>query len=401
MKRYEDELDEMLFNCFNVEDIPVPEDFDEFVKSKIEEGIRLSEEKKKVRWRVLSKKMVAILALAIVVVSIGIVGKAASDAYNARMEAMSEKEKENIVKRIDNSRLEAASMSRDWTKGERERLERLRKEYADRGNFPTKTIKEISSIEEIDKDTICVLKGDDIFFLPERELTDEELLEFIDYYEKANYALKERAKEWEKGIQLTQLSESELTTRALSNLKDCMGINTENVETSTRYYNVVADADGNYTREVDVIVTDSDHNRYVVDMNAQNGVIREIRKNIDEITLKSLNKGKDYSLSEIECREVFEQLKEVANRFKSGNTITGGSIHIEIDNDKIEEGYVVFCYAMSNDERVFVGYDMNEKTIDWLRTGTKEFFESIQKTWKKECESENHKYKIIEINGGR
>jgi hypothetical protein len=50
-------------------------------------------------------------------------------------------------------------------------------------------------VEEAEKLGFCFLVSESTFYLPERELTDEELLEIIDFYAKRDYAVMEGAKE--------------------------------------------------------------------------------------------------------------------------------------------------------------------------------------------------------------
>lgn len=148
---------------------------------------------KKFGWQ---KKAVA-AAIALVVVGAG--GFTARAVVNnmvkERMESMPKEEKKDLVAEADLVQVNASTYSRELTKEEKKRQKELTIAYQKEGRFPEGELKKIENESEVDKDMLCFLPETSYFYLPERDLTDEELLQMIDYFEKANYALRERYEE--------------------------------------------------------------------------------------------------------------------------------------------------------------------------------------------------------------
>lgn len=112
------------------------------------------------------------------------------------MEDMADEESKKILEDIDNpensATSDADSYSREYTEDEKARMRSLYQQYK-QGVFPEKGIQKAYSEEEAAQYEFCYLVKGFKFCLPERELTDEELLEIIDFDLKRDYALKERA----------------------------------------------------------------------------------------------------------------------------------------------------------------------------------------------------------------
>ena len=82
--------------------------------------------------------------------------------------------------------LQRIATSRPLTDGEKNRLEELRQAYLEEGYFPKKELVMLDSPEKYKKG-VAFYAARSIFFLPEEEVTDEELLELIDFREKRDY----------------------------------------------------------------------------------------------------------------------------------------------------------------------------------------------------------------------
>lgn len=134
----------------------------------------------------------AAAAIALAVLGGGVTTYAiVENSVKARMESMAEEEKEALLKEIDESQADATTYSRDYTKNELVRQRELTMAY-NKGRFPKKTIKRVKSEEQVDKDTLCCNPTTGYLYFPDRELSDEEFLQIIDYNEKVDYALQKR-----------------------------------------------------------------------------------------------------------------------------------------------------------------------------------------------------------------
>lgn len=137
-------------------------------------------------------------AAALIVVTVGAVSIPVSALVNSvvqeRMEKLPQEELNTITEEIDHQRVEAGSESRAYTETEKSRMEELYQQYQT-GVFPEGELLRVDSVEEAQKNEFCFLVTDAVLYLPDRELTDEELLEIIDFNVKKRYALEKRYEE--------------------------------------------------------------------------------------------------------------------------------------------------------------------------------------------------------------
>lgn len=106
----------------------------------------------------------------------------------ARMEQIPKEETQELVDMIRQLNVEADSFSREYSDIESERMKKLLWLYRN-GTFPEQKILLVDTMSGGMGDTLSYNKDTGEFYLPERELTDEELLEIIDFNEIRNYAL--------------------------------------------------------------------------------------------------------------------------------------------------------------------------------------------------------------------
>lgn len=175
------------------------------IKSKMEEEILknvMNAEKEQGQMRstgikknVWQKRAVA-AAIALAVVGAGgiTVHAVVDNLVKQRMESMPKEEKADLVDEVDMAGVET-TYSREFTQEEEARTKELIIEYQKDGRFPEGELKRVEDESKVDKDTLCFVPKAAYFYLPDRNLTDEELLQIIDYSKKVDYALQERYKE--------------------------------------------------------------------------------------------------------------------------------------------------------------------------------------------------------------
>lgn len=122
----------------------------------------------------------------------------ASGLYRARMESMNHEKLETYFSGLQDADVAADSYSRPLTDGEKNRLEELRQAYLEEGYFPQKELAMLDSPEKYKKG-VAFYAARSTFFLPEEEMTEEELLELIDFREKRDYSLAKITEEIEAG----------------------------------------------------------------------------------------------------------------------------------------------------------------------------------------------------------
>ncbi len=112
----------------------------------------------------------------------------------ARMEEVPEEEMASIVDEANHSTANADSLSRPYTEEEKRRLKELASLYK-KGTFPKGELARVDSVEEAERLGFCFLAPSSMFYLPDRELTDEEMLQIIDFHAKRYYALEQYVEE--------------------------------------------------------------------------------------------------------------------------------------------------------------------------------------------------------------
>lgn len=109
-----------------------------------------------------------------------------------RMEEVPKEEITEMAEQVQRQSVDANGFTRAYTEGEKARREKLYAQYMD-GLFPTDELIQVDSEEEAAQHEFCFLTTTSVFYLPqERELTDEEILEQIDFEKKLDYALEEQ-----------------------------------------------------------------------------------------------------------------------------------------------------------------------------------------------------------------
>ncbi len=125
----------------------------------------------------------AVCVLAVGAVSIP-VRALVSSLVKERMEAIPEEEVKATVEQIDQQPVEADSFTRDYTESENARFKELSQEYMN-GTFPTGEMEQVDSEAEAEGKEFCFLTTISKFYLPaDRELTDEEIVEILDFKKK-------------------------------------------------------------------------------------------------------------------------------------------------------------------------------------------------------------------------
>lgn len=113
-----------------------------------------------------------------------------NSVVKARMESVPKEEIQDIGDMIQVQAVLADGFSREYSDEEKERSKALWQEY-ENGRFPEKTISQADNAENVIEGTLCYIKATGVFNLPEQEMTDEEILEIIDFQHKMSYAIEQ------------------------------------------------------------------------------------------------------------------------------------------------------------------------------------------------------------------
>ena len=108
----------------------------------------------------------------------------------------------------------ADGFSRAYSDSEKERSKALWQAY-ENGTFPEKVIAQVDSAEAAPEGTLCYIRATGVFNLPAQEMTDEEMLQIIDFQHKMSYAVE---------VQAAAAEAQEKTARLEKAVQDANGI---------------------------------------------------------------------------------------------------------------------------------------------------------------------------------
>lgn len=290
----------------------------------------------------------AVCVLALGAVSIP-VRALVSSLVKERMEAIPEEEVKATVEQIDQQPVEADSFTRDYTESENARFKELSQEYMN-GTFPTGEMEQVDSEAEAEGKEFCFLTTISKFYLPaDRELTDEEILEIIDFNKKRDYALQERyeeefaeeiaAKEAEEKKQIEEnienggITEEEAIDIAGGYMKRLFGVDGSGMEFN-HYYNEPDDASHDIpTYMVNWSIQSQEYYYFLIDANngkpvsitLSDGWHNQETPSPQEAVQKAAaikEKAADFLKNEMEIDETYTQIKHYYSTY-SGDGIEG------------------------------------------------------------------------------
>ena len=188
--------------------------------------------------------------------------------WQQRLESMSAEEIEQIDSKVQESEGEGDRYSRPLSQTEEERRERLNGQYERDMVFPQGTMKQVDTVSEVDKGEFCYCYENSMMYLPEHELTDEQLLQMIDFQHVRDYSVKKSNKDKtnKEPAPDVSLSESEAEKLASDYIYRLYGLDTStaavekkagNTEGEVKegkavYTFVFEDTDWNYSICVDI-----------------------------------------------------------------------------------------------------------------------------------------------------
>lgn len=161
------------------------------IQDRMDGGLSMERERSRSGSSFWRKKTAVAAAIVLAVGALGIPAQAIVRSFvMARMEEIPRVEVKDIVRLLQAQRVEADSFSRELSDSEHSRMKELWQLYRN-GMFPEATIRLVEYGEEMPEGIFCYVFETGYFNLPEREMTDEELLQIIDFNMLRNYALSQ------------------------------------------------------------------------------------------------------------------------------------------------------------------------------------------------------------------
>ena len=193
-----------------------PEGFDKRVRSVLaslpSEGKNMGNRKTTIH-HFKGRTVAAACAAAVVLVGAIPVTAAVLSHRQERMENMTKEEQAQIVADLEERQAEGDTYSRKLSEKEAERYNVLLEKYNEDGIFPEGEVTIVSDDAQANGEGVYYNKISGIYLLPERELTDEELLQMIDRNYKVTYSAEKVVDDEIKELQANAAIEEEQVIR--------------------------------------------------------------------------------------------------------------------------------------------------------------------------------------------
>lgn len=132
----------------------------------------------------------ALILAAAMTMLFSITATAAVSAWRQRMEDMNQQKLEEYFAQLYTSKLSADNYNRPLTESELSRMESLSADYEQQGRFPRGELVMLDTAQEYKGRNVGFLGSTSTFFFPEEEMSDEELLQIVDFRYKRDYSLQ-------------------------------------------------------------------------------------------------------------------------------------------------------------------------------------------------------------------
>lgn len=268
-----------------MEQIHISEEMQEEIIMNIQNQMENGRNKKR-NWRKMATAAAALVLLAGLSIPVQAL---VENVVKERMEDIPKEEVQALEEVIQNQKIAAEGFSRVFSDEENRRYEELWESYQN-GTFPEKKILQVDDEGGAMEGTLCYIKSAGVFHLPDRELTDEELLEIVDFQHVVSYAVEqgsaaqeakaEYQEEQEKRQEQIQdadgISEEEAIEIATAQMKAELGASAEGKELLIVYVDDISGADYDHKGDEAYVVAfgnHNDHSTYTCAVDSANGSI--------------------------------------------------------------------------------------------------------------------------------
>ena len=310
-----------------------------------------------------------------------------------RMEKLPQEEVKEIVQTIDEQQTEADSFSREYRETERERMKELQMAYQS-GTFPAGELLQVEKEEDALQYEFCFVKPISRFCLPERDLTDEELLRIIDFNAKRDFSLQQRYEE-EFADEIKARQEKEEAAKA--EIRARGGVNeSEALEIAKAWLHSLFGTTEEGREINSYLDTDREPLRYVITFSIQSceyyyffidaadGTLREV----------SYTSAGDYDSEMQSIREIQTQIPvtyDLAEKFlqdKMGiyDVYEHAYCFYYTHGEKVDSNRLQIQFVQADGTAYFVSMNLNGKSISYEVTNYAEYQEQLAEAEKLHAE---------------
>ncbi len=229
-------------------------------------------------------------------------------------------------------------------------------EYESNGVYPEESILEIKDSSQIDSSRICFEPDTSTFYLPERELTDEEMLELIDFYNIRDNVLS--GQKTEAAYDMTgvdEITEEEAKSIAKDLLQKLYGADTDNMKVEVDYQQGT-DGEESFSTDYLYFTDEETGEQYEVSVDLQNAKAGSVAKIAAESPYED-NLKPDEAL----YKRQYETADKMASAF-IGNTEEWKDSKITYlvsDDGSVRNGVVNYEFTAQSGECCIVSYSQS------------------------------------------
>lgn len=309
---------------------------------------------------------------------------------------MTQKEINEMYDSVQNSSVEAASISRELDWNEKIRKDQLYNLYKKGEMFPEGRITILKQGGKVDSTTVCYDELSAIWYFPSRELTDEELLEIIDYEYKVNYSLN-IINESEGITSVPEVVEAEITEdqaieAAQKFIEAAYEVNFDPQRITIEKY-----VTGNYAIKYTGLES---KDGYIENCNilvsSQNGKVVDVYYNDRKYTTSSSTTGEFP-----DWQEWYKKGKDILSCI-TGDLSLEKSYYLVFfggENSQNVTKKIYYLYEMENGDTYLLGFLNDNGILQSLTLGDSYLKnpEQYQNVWRASADKQNIEYKIVEI----
>lgn len=388
MNKSNTEKDKLIFSYTNNQNINLPIRYTEMIES------TLTREKNRNNPRFLTQKRVAIFALFFLCMA-GTGAYASSNYILKRQQQLSDSAVEQYVTDIQNSGADADNFSRDLSQKEQERFTQLEKAYTNEGVFPERNLLVVDSENEIDNKRVCFLAKTSTFYLPIESLSDEDLLELIDFRYMREYSLSKQENVTTEQTSTEPPQNSDIEDIAMQMVTSLFNTNAADLLIQGNDFQTIKEGEHDFSQEHISIFNQANQIQYTITVDVKT-------KQVASIDLA----GPDSNYADGISEDIELEQSLYATVFNQNEIFTQGQytvnkcfIQTAVDNSSgnLQHGIVNYCFEMDQDMISVISYSYATKTFYQYRMFTQEGFEEWKNKHIEQCKKNNLKFDYTEI----
>lgn len=340
-------IDKKLSSAMTKEKYCLPTSYQERVKQTLENLPERPLKRRTVNWRY-PRRAVTLAALCAVLAITSISANSILEEYLNQMDSEDRQKYVDTVKTQEE--IQVDSYTRELTDAEREKMNELYSTYM-KGTFPEEVIPICETMEEAELISYCFIVENSTFKLPETELTDEQLLQMIDFRQKREYSLKKANEEQdlstEEPVNIC-VTEQEAVESARELIEGFYQVDTSDYEVISgmygQYYNFM------FQKENDI---------YCTLVKPENGQAIYVDLNISEDRV-----FKDCLLDEEFLAEVYEITRNTLEEYLLPESkIIRSCYTYSLKDDTLYNGVAEYIFEDSDNTCYYLSYSFNTNRI--------------------------------------